>query len=175
MQHTEKYQFKLIDGTDDFSPQPLNDNMELVEDQFQAVEQALDGLGEEVTQGLAGLEDSLDALAANVGAKGKTARIAWGTYQGTGAYGKKAPTALTCDFTPQVVLIQGHHQDGTGHAITVFLLRGATYVKTDWQDAKSISMTWSDYGVSWYSLQDQYGQLNGGACTYAYLILGYEG
>ena len=31
MQQTSKYQFKLIEGTDDFSPGPLNDNMEMVD------------------------------------------------------------------------------------------------------------------------------------------------
>ena len=32
MQQTTKYQFKLIEGSDDFSPQPLNDNVEKVEE-----------------------------------------------------------------------------------------------------------------------------------------------
>ena len=40
MQQTTKYQFKLIEGSDDFSPQPLNDNVEKVEELISGVEAA---------------------------------------------------------------------------------------------------------------------------------------
>ena len=47
MQHTSKYQFKLIEGTDDFSPAPLNQNMEKVEEELEGIEESLaEGLAE---------------------------------------------------------------------------------------------------------------------------------
>ena len=42
MQQTSKYQFKLIEGTDDFSPTPLNDNMEKVEEALDTQAAALE-------------------------------------------------------------------------------------------------------------------------------------
>ena len=48
MQQTTKYQFNLVDATDDFSPTPLNQNMEKVEEE-------LDSLTSALTQGLGGL------------------------------------------------------------------------------------------------------------------------
>ena len=42
MQQTSKYQFKLIEGTDDFSPTPLNDNMEKVEEALEGQAAALE-------------------------------------------------------------------------------------------------------------------------------------
>ena len=41
MQQTTKYQFKLIEGSDDFSPQPLNDNVEKIENALEGMEEAL--------------------------------------------------------------------------------------------------------------------------------------
>ena len=46
MQQTTKYQFKLIEGSDDFSPQPLNDNVEKVEEALSDMEDAIDGVME---------------------------------------------------------------------------------------------------------------------------------
>ena len=44
MQQTSKYQFNLVEGSDDFSPTPLNQNMEKVEEQFDVVAEALAAL-----------------------------------------------------------------------------------------------------------------------------------
>ena len=41
MQQTTKYQFKLIEGSDNFSPQPLNDNVEKIEEELSAIDTAL--------------------------------------------------------------------------------------------------------------------------------------
>ena len=41
MQQTSKYQFNLVEGSDDFSPTPLNQNMEKVEEELIALSAAL--------------------------------------------------------------------------------------------------------------------------------------
>ena len=44
MQQTTKYQFKLIEGSDDFSPQPLNDNVGKVEELFQDMAETVEAV-----------------------------------------------------------------------------------------------------------------------------------
>ena len=46
MQQTSKYQFNLVEGSDDFSPTPLNQNMEKVEEALGDMEDAVDGVME---------------------------------------------------------------------------------------------------------------------------------
>ena len=91
MQHTPKYALNLIDPSDEFLPDPLNQNMETVETQLQAREAA---------------EAALDTkFSAAIGSGGKNARIAWGSYVGTGESGKEHPSTLTFDFKPHLVLV----------------------------------------------------------------------
>lgn len=98
MQHTSKYQFKLIEGTDDFSPAPLNQNA-------QKTETLLAGMEED----LAALEDSVDsqlaAVTAALGTGGSNARVTYGSYTGTGTYGSDNPITLNCPFKPLAVVI----------------------------------------------------------------------
>ena len=41
MQQTSKYQFNLVEGSDDFSPTPLNQNIEKIEETLEGMETAL--------------------------------------------------------------------------------------------------------------------------------------
>ena len=84
MQQTDKYQFKLIEGTDAFSPQPLNENMEQVE------------------QALSELESS---LLGNLGTIGQNLRVEAGSYVGTGGYGESQPNTLTFQRHPVEVMV----------------------------------------------------------------------
>ena len=178
MQQTSKYQFNLVDTTDDFSPTPLNQNMEKVEEELSGLSTALTQGLEEVEDSITALEDSVDsqlaAVMANLGTAGKTARIAWGSYTGTNTYGAGSPNNLTCDFIPQVVFILGHSTGGSGNNVSAFLLRGAGWVETIYQGGRAITITWTSNGVSWYCPDDQYGQLNYGGNQYTYLILGCD-
>ena len=179
MQQTSKYQFNLVDTTDDFSPAPLNQNMEKVEEELSGLSTALtQGLGE-VEDSVSALEDSVDtqlaAVMANLGTAGKTARIAWGTYLGDDNCGPEHPSTLTCDFYPVLVLIQGHSTGGTGNASTAVLLRGATYGGRTHEYQGRVRMTWTDTSVSWYSEgNDEWDQLNFSGGIFAYLIVGYD-
>ena len=151
MQQTSKYQFNLVEGSDDFSPAPLNQNMEKVEEE------------------LAGHAQKLAGLAANVGTGGKTARIAWGTYTGTGAFGVGSPNSLSFDFTPAVILIRT-----PGVRYTTVLVRGCTTSHGCINDSYEIQVSWTDAGVSWYSPDASNTQNNSSGSTYYYTAMGYN-
>ena len=150
MQQTSKYQFNLVDATDDFSPEPLNQNAQKTETL------------------IAGLETDLAEVIDNLGAGNHTCRLAWGTYTGTGTYGASAPTSVTADFVPVFLLIDRVDQMNDK---TLVAVRPMPEV----QDSGNsyIPLTWLDNGVQWYSetasmqRNDQWG-------TYAYLLLGYS-
>ena len=152
MQQTSKYQFKLIEGTDDFSPTPLNDNMEKVEEQFEAV------------------EEDLANLAAAVGTHGETARIAFGSYVGTGTYGASSPNTLTFGFAPAVVVLTAatsNYQDPT------LLLRPMPTLPGP-DGSIAIQMTWGENGLSWYAGNSAISQGNADGTTYYYVAIGCE-
>ena len=185
MQQTTKYQFKLIEGSDDFSPQPLNDNVEKVEQALQALEtsvaQDLETLETSVAEDLAEVETSLGSISDNVtavtaalGSHGENTRMIWGSYKGTGQYGEEHPNSITCDFIPRIVLIQGHGTTTASNPTTGILLRGATYGGDTGGEGGRVTMTWTDTGVSWYADVDQYVQMNSRYGTYYYLVLGYD-
>lgn len=179
MQQTSKYQFNLVEGSDDFSPAPLNQNMEKVEEELSGLSTALTQGLEEVEDSVSVLEDSVDsqlaAVAANLGAAGKNARIAWGTYLGDDNCGPEHPSTLTCDFYPVLVLIQGHSTGGAGNASTAVLLRGATYGGRTYEFQGRVKMTWTDTSVSWYSEgSSEFDQMNWSGGIFAYLIVGYD-
>ena len=97
MQQTTKYQFNLVDATDDFSPAPLNQNMEKVEEELSGLSTALTQGLEEVEDSISALEDSVDtqlaAVAANLGAAGRTPASPGAAIPGRMPMGQEAPTA----------------------------------------------------------------------------------
>ena len=179
MQQTTKYQFKLIEGSDDFSPQPLNDNVEKVEEELaildSALSQGLEALNNALVQGLENAENDMNSNLANVmsnlGSKGKNARIAWGSYRGTGRNGSYFPNSLTFDFYP-VVIFLGCENGAPGASWPGVFLRGCDIGHPD-SEYGSNHLTWSEKGVSWYSPTDEVVQCNQ-ALTYYYVVLGYD-
>ena len=183
MQQTTKYQFKLIEGSDDFSPQPLNDNAEKVEEALQALEtsvrQDLETLETSVAEDLAEVESSIEAVSGSVaqvagslGTTGHNARMVLGSYAGTGQYGQGNPTSLTCGFTPVAALIVGD-QPGANTS-SAFLVRGCDYYEVLHDGRDGITVTWQANGLSWYSTQTAHIQLNRSGYTYYYLLIGYD-
>ena len=164
MQQTSKYQFKLIEGTDDFSPAPLNQNA-------QKTETLLAGMEED----LAALEDSVDsqlaAVTAALGSGGHTARIAWGSYTGTGTYGASAPTVFSCDFYPVLLVAEWENYE-YGHPLV--LLNGVTVMPTVFGSYHAVSVAWTSRQVSIYSTTAADVQFNMEGATYHYMILGYD-
>lgn len=147
MQQTEKLKLNLIEGGDTVSPEPINENMELLE---AAVTAAAD-------------------MAAQVGSGGKTCRIAWGSYAGTGKYGADNPNRLTFDFCPVLVMIRA-----VGPKYTATFVRDCSGGSNAWDSGVAVQVTWSDNGVSWYSATTPEYQSNASGYTWHYVALGYS-
>lgn len=177
MQHTSKYQFNLVDATDDFSPTPLNQNMEKVEEELAGLNTALAQGLEEAEGSVAALEDSvgsqLAAVMANLGAAGKNARIAWGTYTGTGTYGPDHPTSLTFDFTP-VALFLGAQGESDNPGWPSVYLKGCPTSNPQVQYSGQNTVTWQTHGITWYFEESPIYQNNGNGYQYYYVVLGYD-
>ena len=113
MQQTTKYQFKLIEGSDDFSPQPLNDNVEKVEEVLGDMEDAM--------------ADALEEMETAVGAaySPDNKPYVMGTYTGNG-YRK----TIEIGFKPSAVLISGNLYDSASEDAgkhICFVLENTTY------------------------------------------------
>lgn len=149
MQHTQKYQLNLIDPSDTLSPEPLNQNAETVEAQLAAVDDKFTAADA--------------AIQKNLGSGGKTARIAWGSYEGTGTYGQAKPNKLTFDFKPHLLIVtsvSAHHH---------IMVRGAINSITS---SNAILVTWDENTVSWFSSQEIGVQCNTSGVTYYWVAIG---
>ena len=101
---------------------------------------------------LALIKTLIDSANSNANTK---AKIATGSYIGTGTYGRSNPNSLTFDFEPKFVAVFG-----TSDSFQLFLLNGASYAfsvrkensNTD-NSAKTspITVSFSGNSVSWYS------------------------
>ena len=231
MQHTDKYEFNIIEKSDAFSPDALGDNARKLEDalitheavvdsklksqrmELEAVDNALkdadkalalaaaaDKAALEKTaadnktaleQALAAQKSALEAadtalkqthatdkaatdaklaaLTANLGAKGKNARLAWGSYPGSGKAGPSNACRLTLDFKPYLVMI-GCDYGGTW--------RGGRFVRGapigGGAAENPVVVTWGNREVSWYHASDYSYQLNFPNMTYYYVVIGVD-
>ena len=165
MQQTSKYQFKLIEGTDDFSPAPLNQNTQKAEAILTGVEVAL-------ANGLETVEEGLEELKAGLGSGGHNARIAYGSYTGTGTYGASNPTVFPCDFYPLLVVVEWQNYQ-YGHPLV--LLNGVVTMPTVYGGSYSnVSVSWAARQVSISSTVAADVQFNMQGEAYHYMILGYD-
>lgn len=154
MQQTSKYQFNLVENTDDFSPAPLNQNMEKVEEELEGIEESL-------TEGLA-------EVMANLGSGGHNARIAYGSYVGTGTYGQSNPNTLTFGFRPVVVILTGSTEFYMDPPV---LLRPMPTLPGP-DGSMAINLTWGDTNLSWYAVNSANSQGNTNGATYYYVAIG---
>ena len=163
MQHTDKYNFNLIETSDPFSPDALNENAEALEAQLAA----LDAAKAEQTD--------LSALSARVGAL-ETGRLRYkfGEYTGDGTAGRDVYTRLEFDFKPVLLIIFHPHGEGYGGIPWMRGMRsGRTYFSPS--TTRLATLIWEDRAVQWF-----YGatgapaedQLNALGTVYPYLALG---
>lgn len=118
----------------------------------------------ELTQGNPQVKDALEALA-------HRAKIATGSYTGTGTYGASNPCSLTFPFSPELVIVR--------HMV---LMRGAgdTFHSTSSNGSSSgnakNTAIWTETGVEWYCSQSYQpsasAQMNAGGEVYHYLAIG---
>ena len=153
MQQTSKYQFNLIEGTDDFSPTPLNDNMEKVEEE------------------LSELNDTVAQHTAAIGTGGHNCRIAFGSYTGNGLYGEEHPNRLEFDFTPMLVLIGV----GEGSYPCSHFLRPANGSCSALN--YPMKVLWEGSAVGWHvntTTNPDINQMNTSGTVYHYVAIGYD-
>ena len=97
MQQTSKYQFNLVEGSDDFSPAPLNQNMEKVEEELEGI-----------AESLATVMESVDGH-----------KIAVGSYRGSG--GMKN---VNIGFKPVMVIIVNQFLQATSNYLCGMAVTG---------------------------------------------------
>ena len=149
-------------------PQWVKEDRILMEDFNEAmssIDQGIKGVDTTVTEGLA-------AVAANLGAAGKNARIAWGSYVGTGKYGAGNPTSLSFDFYP-VVVFCGCELWASEVGWPSIYIRDCPKAHCD-SMSFAMNVTWQDKGISWYSNEHQGYQNNSENERYYYVAIGYD-
>ena len=139
MQQTTKYQFKLIEGSDDFSPQPLNDNVEKVEETLTEFEAVL----EEV-------QEAMEVLP-----------YVTGSYIGDGSTTNRT---INLGFKPKFVIITGGSRSTSwdSEQIYRFALVGPSGTSTTMAGLTNTGFTVTNSSF-------QYPQLNASGTEYGYI------
>ena len=106
------------------------------------------------------------------------AKIATGSYTGTGTYGSGKENSLTFNFEPKFVFITAY-SNSYSNVIQAMLARGqgrVVYSSVSNNNAISYSnkttLSWNENTVSWYSTDSADSQLNTSGYTYHYLAIG---
>lgn len=93
------------------------------------------------------------------------AKIATGSYTGTGTYGISNPCSLTFDFVPKIVLV--------GDGSSVFIaIAGANFALGNPYNSSGNYLQWTTYSLSWYCSQNETNQNNCNGQIYHYVALG---
>ena len=125
---------------------------------------------EKIDAALKANADAISALRTAVGSGGQNARVAFGSYVGDGTYGPNHPTSLQFDFTPVFVMIS--ENDSLDKSP---MLRGCTETNSTY--GGSITLAWTDRGVSWYTATDvtnpHLNQNNRNNEVYYWIAVGY--
>lgn len=144
MQQTEKYSFNLIEGGDNFLPDPLNENAEKMEEALEALQTVLDG----------------------------RVQVICSSYVGNGTWGSANPTRINLPFKPLLLSVwcQGNENYGgiwTRGCQKGYPCSGGYYIMITWGDNY---VSWycgnKDGGT--------YPQLSTAGYTYNYLALGVQ-
>lgn len=110
----------------------------------------------------------------NLGKLGDKARIAYGTYTGTGKSGSSNKNTLTFDFEPKIVVVQGLALNG--YATYLIMLNGVTNPHVFQHNLHwGLTTAWATKSVSWYSSAETTGyfyQFNASGSTYRYIAIG---
>ena len=188
MQHTKTCNFNIIETSDPFSPEPLNENTRAVEAQLASVRgefAAADaGLSAQLAAKApqtalaaetAARQSALTALAGRVEAL-ERGQLIWkfDSYTGTGGTGKTHPNRLEFGFKPMLLIVFHPFSEAYG---CIPWMRGMGYARTytSTSAARMVTLTWEDRAVQWYynvtAGPAEY-QLNDSGTVYPYLVLG---
>ena len=114
-------------------------------------------------------QDDMVALTAAVALKGNC-KIVYGTYTGTGKYGRENPNKLTFDGNPLFVIIKG--SIGSAPTLGIQAMRGWYTAYTGSADPSTVChLTWGEHSLSWYNSQSSSDQFNTSDSVYPYIAL----
>lgn len=120
---------------------------------------------------LSKIKPLIDSANANANTK---ARIATGSYTGTGTYGPSNPNSLTFGFIPKIVIVGTPNPSAYGWDISSFLWTyGDTTVKVKSASNSGTTITFSVEGdvLSWYANSQTF-QCNNKGQMFKYLAIG---
>ncbi len=141
-----------------------------------AEQTAVDAVNATQARDKAALQNRIDSLAASVGSKGKTCRIMFGSYTGTGTGGVGTPNVLVTGFYPLLVVVMRHTDTPSTtylpnvnirphEAYTIPTFSGTGYCK--WGNDR-VSFTVKE------NVNAEYVKFNVAGNTYYYMALGYD-
>lgn len=115
-----------------------------------------------------------EALNMIVSAFSNRAKIAAGTYTGTGTYGSANPNTLNFNFVPKIILVHDYDQSYISH--TAFLFNPSTraegFPNSATSEVYQWHVSWSGNSVSWYQITKASYQYNESGNVYYYVALG---
>ena len=116
---------------------------------------------------LSKIKTLIDSANANANTK---ARIATGSYTGTGTYGSNNPNSLTFEFEPKLVFI-GPTTEYVQSGLMAILMNPSTRGIALYDYVKSLDVQMWGKTVSWFG-SDQYLQMNKSRTEYTYFAIG---
>ena len=172
MQHTDKYNFNLIETSDPFSPDALNENTQKVEDVLATHKAVVDSALKSQKLEWEGADETLDGRLSAL----EQGRMAYkcGSYTGDGTFGKDHPTRLEFDFKPDALFIWCPSDRAYGG---FWWLRGMRdgYIYINGSIYNYVELTWEDRAIRWYNAYNSISareNLNTNGVIYNYLALG---
>ena len=97
-------------------------------------------------------------------------KIVYGTYTGTGKYGRENPNKLTFSGDPLCVIIKG--SIGSAPTLGIQAMRGWNTAYTGSADPSTVChLTWGEHSLSWYNSQSSSDQFNTSDSVYPYIAL----
>lgn len=116
-----------------------------------------------------------------LGKLGNKTRLQFGSYVGTGTYGKSNPNTLNLSFTPRFLIVMNSDKPTSSNSYANFALFvcgvacGITIGPSSSNDEILLYATWNKNSVSWYNSNSNYGstgQMNKSGITYRYVAIG---
>ena len=114
-----------------------------------------------VNRGGTGKNNIEDTAAALCG-KGGIPKVITGTYIGTGEHGTNHPTSIVLGAAPKTIVVSS----GSGYFLAI---NGDTSASVN--DMYSVSLEWSENGVSWYNTKNATYQYNTKDKEYTYFAI----
>ena len=115
------------------------------------------------------MDDFNDAMSKVENGFGEMPKIASGSYIGSGTFGSGSPKTVTPGFVAKLVVIM---RDDYSISFSGIFLRPCRNGLARFDSNASVTLTWSDTSVSWYSDSGAENMLNASGITYRWWAIG---